>query len=164
MSRRKRPVRKLRKVYPYAWNPPTPRQTVRPSLMGAKKSFLLLRVRSDYFVAGALFEKLYGVWACVKAAPILHWMVGKSPLDIKFALLKMGASFQWIAPKARRTSASRQHPQAAANQVGGTNPSNGMTNAQEAHTLQKLNDTVFSVACPSLQTAGLTQNAALSRE
>jgi hypothetical protein len=58
---------------------------------------LTLRVETDYFVAGAIFEKIYGVWSCVRAAPILRWMIGKSPKEIHTGLLKMGADYDWLS-------------------------------------------------------------------
>jgi hypothetical protein len=63
----------------------------------------LLRVESDYFVAGALFNGA----RCVRAAPILHWMVGKAPEYIKAALLKMEAAWTWLPGK----HAARQRAQ-----------------------------------------------------
>ncbi len=55
----------------------------------------LLVVRTGYFTAGAVFKRSNGVWACVRAAPIIKWMVRKSPDGIKVALLKMGADWEW---------------------------------------------------------------------
>lgn len=38
----------------------------------------LLRIEAPHFVAGALFSR----GRCVDAAPIIHWCVGKSLLEI----------------------------------------------------------------------------------
>lgn len=54
-----------------------------------------LRVETEYFTAGAVFTK-YGFWACTKAAPILHWMVGMTGSQAHLALLKMGARWSWL--------------------------------------------------------------------
>jgi hypothetical protein len=59
---------------------------------------LTLRVETPYFVAGAIFEKIYGVWSCVKAAPEIAWMTGKSPKEIHLGLLKMEADYDWLSP------------------------------------------------------------------
>lgn len=56
----------------------------------------LLRVQTDWFCAGAVWQKIHGLWSCVHAAPILRWMVGKTPSEVKIALLKMGAEFEWL--------------------------------------------------------------------
>lgn len=56
----------------------------------------LLRVETDYFVAGAVYQKIYGVWSCVLAAPILSWLKGKNTDQAKLDLLKMNASWSWI--------------------------------------------------------------------
>ena len=56
----------------------------------------LLRVESEYFVAGAVFEKIYGIWSCTRSAPIIRWMMGKQPAEIKVALLKMEAQWEWL--------------------------------------------------------------------
>lgn len=51
----------------------------------------LLRVETEYFVAGAIFHGP----KCVHAAPILNWMRVKTPAQIHTALLKMGARWSW---------------------------------------------------------------------
>lgn len=56
----------------------------------------LLRIEAPYFVAGAEFEKSAGKWHCVRAAPIIKWMVG-TPTDKIVAWLKTkGYSYQWL--------------------------------------------------------------------
>lgn len=62
----------------------------------------LLRVETNYFVAGAVWQKIYGVWSCIKAAPMLHWMVGKDRDTVKLALAKMGARYEWVAVRDSR--------------------------------------------------------------
>lgn len=57
---------------------------------------LLLRVDTGFYTAGALWRKVFGVWSCTKAAPILHWMVGQTPSEVHLELLKLGAEFEWI--------------------------------------------------------------------
>ncbi len=57
----------------------------------------LLRVRTDYFCAGAVWRKTAGVWSCILAAPIIKWMIGMNPNTAKLALLKMDAQFEWIS-------------------------------------------------------------------
>jgi len=56
----------------------------------------LLRVETDYFVAGAVWQKINCYWTCTAAAPILRWMKGRSPQQAAAALLKMGANYQWL--------------------------------------------------------------------
>lgn len=56
----------------------------------------LLRVETEYFVAGAVFAKIGGIWSCTLAAPIIRWMVGKNAGTIKLALLRMNAKWQWM--------------------------------------------------------------------
>jgi hypothetical protein len=56
----------------------------------------LLRVETDYFVAGALWEKIGGCWSCTKAAPIIKWMRGRSAQQVAAALEKMGADYQFL--------------------------------------------------------------------
>ena len=73
------------------WTPTPPAQPVIPAL-GIKA---LLRVVTDYFVAGAVFQKKWGIWSCIEAAPIIAWMK-RTPLEqIKASLIKMGASWEW---------------------------------------------------------------------
>ena len=57
----------------------------------------LLRVQTSYFIAGAVWAKIWGLWSCVETAPILHWMKNMNTNEAKNALLRMGASFQWIS-------------------------------------------------------------------
>jgi len=56
----------------------------------------LLRVVTDHFVAGAVYEKISGVWSCTLAAPIIHWLKGLNLSQAKIALLKMGADYQFL--------------------------------------------------------------------
>lgn len=58
----------------------------------------VLRVETHYFCAGSLWEKIGGTWSCVQAAPILRWMIGKTPDTVKLALLKMGARYEFLSP------------------------------------------------------------------
>lgn len=57
---------------------------------------LLLRVETDYFVAGAVYQKIGGAWSCVHAAPILHWLKGMNPDHAKLALLRMNAQYEFL--------------------------------------------------------------------
>lgn len=59
----------------------------------------LLIVSTPDFRAGALFRKVYGVWACHRASRRLKWMVGKSMLNIRTDLARMGGTCRWIATK-----------------------------------------------------------------
>jgi hypothetical protein len=55
----------------------------------------LLRVKTGYFQAGAVWRKVYGVWSCVNAARTIRWMVGWPARRVEVALLKMGADWEW---------------------------------------------------------------------
>lgn len=37
-----------------------------------------------------------GIWSCTSAAPIIRWMVGKTPAAAKIELRRLGCSFEWI--------------------------------------------------------------------
>lgn len=56
----------------------------------------LLRVQTDYFVAGAVFRRLDNAWTCLRAAPILRWMTHRPVDQIAANLLKMGARCDWL--------------------------------------------------------------------
>lgn len=58
-----------------------------------------LQVSTEYFTAGAVFRRVHGVWGCEEAAPVIRWMVGKGMGEIKVALLKMGAKWEWLERK-----------------------------------------------------------------
>lgn len=64
-----------------------------PKTIGPER---LLRVSTQYFTAGAVWQKISGAWSCTHAAPILHWMKGINPDQAKLALLKMGAHYQFL--------------------------------------------------------------------
>jgi hypothetical protein len=87
----------------------------------------LLQVQTEYFCAGAVFRKLYGVWSCTETAPVLHWMKGRDMAYIKLALLRMGADFIWVSPQGQGLGDSR-YTSSATQQVEGTNPHPGVTN------------------------------------
>lgn len=57
----------------------------------------LLRVVAPHYVAGAEFEKINGVWCCTNAAPIIRWMIGKPPAEIKRYLDKKKYDYEWIS-------------------------------------------------------------------
>lgn len=59
---------------------------------------LLLWVSNDYFTAGAVWKRIFGVWSCIKAAPIIKWMVGMNKDKAKLELLRKGCTYQWIYP------------------------------------------------------------------
>jgi len=52
----------------------------------------LLRVTAPHFCAGAIFEK----GECVKAAPIIKWMVGKPPLETRDYMRRKGWQWEWL--------------------------------------------------------------------
>jgi hypothetical protein len=57
----------------------------------------LLRVETEYYVAGAVFGKLRGQWVMVgPCAPILMWMHGLSAGEIHLELLRLGAKWGWL--------------------------------------------------------------------
>jgi hypothetical protein len=57
-----------------------------------------LRVETEYFIAEAVWRKIYGVWSCFQASKVIRWMVGQREQEAKVALLKMGAKWEWRKP------------------------------------------------------------------
>lgn len=55
----------------------------------------LLVVSTPYFKAGAVWQRIYGVWSCTKSALVIRWMCGMTPAQASVALLKMGADWRW---------------------------------------------------------------------
>lgn len=58
----------------------------------------LLRITAPHFVAGAVWEFDHG-WRCVRAAPIIKYMIGKRPTEVKNYLIKKGWDYEWILIK-----------------------------------------------------------------
>lgn len=56
----------------------------------------LLRVETAHFCAGAVYEKVNGVWCCIAAAPILSWLKRTDINKVKVALLRMEATWSWL--------------------------------------------------------------------
>lgn len=56
----------------------------------------LLRVEAPHFVAGAIWAGDGAEARCVRCAPILRWMKGKRPIDVKQYLLRKGYSWLWL--------------------------------------------------------------------
>ncbi len=81
---------------PTAWRAAHPEffRHQEPKLRPAK--LRLLRVCTGFYTAGAVWQKIYGVWSVAETAPILHWMRGKSPAEVHLELLRLGAEFQWL--------------------------------------------------------------------
>jgi hypothetical protein len=51
---------------------------------------ILLRITARHFVAGAIFQIQLSRWICVRAAPILKYMVGWNSKKAKDYCLKKG--------------------------------------------------------------------------
>jgi hypothetical protein len=64
-------------------------------LFYSRNQFLLLKVQAEYFRAGAIWQKLNGVWSCTRAASVLRWMRGMNQNQAGLCLLKMGARYEW---------------------------------------------------------------------
>ena len=83
----------------------------------------LLVVETDSFVAGAVFQKVDSLWYCVETAPILGWMMGKSPQEIKVKLSKLRARWRFLANASTkeegvdRSASEREAPEALAGQT-----------------------------------------------
>lgn len=57
----------------------------------------LLRVTAPHFVAGAVWEQVEGKWRCSPhVAPIIAWMRGKTPEQVKAYLQKKGWKYEWL--------------------------------------------------------------------
>jgi hypothetical protein len=52
----------------------------------------LLRVVAPHYCAGAVFKN----GECIRAAPIIKWMVGKPPSEIKRFLVNKGYQYEWV--------------------------------------------------------------------
>jgi hypothetical protein len=57
---------------------------------------MLLCVSAPHFVAGAVWERRGYAWHCLRAAPILHWMLGKTPAHCGNYFARKGWAFEWI--------------------------------------------------------------------
>lgn len=57
---------------------------------------MILRVTAPYFCAGALWRKDRLQWVCYHTAPILKWMKGLSPLEVKLYLDRREWQYEWI--------------------------------------------------------------------
>lgn len=57
-----------------------------------------LRIIAPHYCAGAVFEKIVGVWNCTEAAPIVKWMEYKPVSEIKSYLDKKGYTYHWLKP------------------------------------------------------------------
>jgi hypothetical protein len=53
-------------------------------------------VTAPHFCAGAEWEKVDGQWNCVRAAPILAWMVGHAARGVGIYLTRKGWDYEWI--------------------------------------------------------------------
>ena len=56
----------------------------------------IIRVRWKNVTASAVWEKRAGLWHCVFCAPILGWMLNRSPEEVRDRLLAMGAKWEWL--------------------------------------------------------------------
>jgi hypothetical protein len=79
-----------------AWHEAHPKWAEPREPKPVQKVTKLLRVCTEYYTAGAVWEKVFGVWSCARTAPILHWMRGKTPAQVHLELIRLGAEFQWL--------------------------------------------------------------------
>jgi hypothetical protein len=56
----------------------------------------LLRVVAFRFAAGAVWENEGGRWRCVRAAPILKWMIGCGAATALARLQRYRYEWEWI--------------------------------------------------------------------
>ncbi len=60
----------------------------------------LLRVTAPHFCAGAVWQRDGdGEWTCTEAAPILRWMLGKTPTYVQQYLGRKGWDYDWVEGK-----------------------------------------------------------------
>jgi hypothetical protein len=57
---------------------------------------MLLRVVASHFVAGAVWKMESGAWHCVRAAPILKWMVGATPAVVAEGMMRTRYQWEWL--------------------------------------------------------------------
>jgi len=58
---------------------------------------MLLRITSNYFVAGCVWEKnLYGSWECIEAAPIIKYFIGMTAATAKVYIKRKGWKYEWL--------------------------------------------------------------------
>lgn len=55
----------------------------------------LLRVERNGDTAGAVWNRRQHVWRCVRAAPVIQWMVGMNPKEARTRLAAGGWKFYW---------------------------------------------------------------------
>jgi hypothetical protein len=70
-----------------------------------RAGLLFLRVQTEFFTAGAVWQKIYGIWSCTSAAPKIRWLQGMNPAQAKLALERMNASFTFrpLQPRGQST-------------------------------------------------------------
>ena len=56
----------------------------------------VLQAKNEYFCAGAVWERIDGIWRCTEAAPIIKWMLKMTPESAKFELARRGCDWEWI--------------------------------------------------------------------
>lgn len=56
----------------------------------------VLKVSNEYFTAGAIFERVSGVWRCREAESAISWMKTMDVRSVKTELLRRGCSWEWI--------------------------------------------------------------------
>ncbi len=99
---------------------------------------LLLEVKTEYFSASAVWRKVYGVWHCHSADPVIRWMKGMNQDTVKVALLQMGAEFHWtVQQQTPVVGDTRDGLDPAQTTVVGTRPqSRGITSRPELGTAE----------------------------
>ena len=58
---------------------------------------VLLRVSARHFVAGCVWEKRGEHWRCVRAAPIIKWLVGMTSTEAEVKMKRLGYTYERVS-------------------------------------------------------------------
>lgn len=87
----------------------------------------ILVVSTEFFESESLWEKISGIWSCVKSGPSLRWMKGMNADSAKIALLKMGASWHWTNPEVSGSDNTPMQTQSLPSRGGVHSESHGLS-------------------------------------
>lgn len=79
-----------------AWKMAHPdRYQIKPLAPPKPTKTLLLWAVNEFFSAGAIYQRIHGIWSCTKADKPLKWLIGLNVAKAKLELLRRAYQWQW---------------------------------------------------------------------
>lgn len=98
LSKRQRRLIRWSKTPNAAWYAAHADRIIHKNPIKRAPIYRLMRVTTEYFTAGVIWQTNSGIWSIARVAPILQWMAPMTIQQAHLALIKLDAKYEWIGP------------------------------------------------------------------